>query len=195
MSGLTFLPATRKLGRLVDNKSTWRRVFASRHFYSTDEAMLYCSALGAIVGSWMGCVCIPLDWGRAWQIWPVPNAIAASACSLLGVFVGGLIGGDRVMPIVEVLPRRLSPTKGDPKARKSTSNSPTRLRSPPRKPSSPRKDKTEAQDPRASRTPHRSSSKVRSRSTSRAPIGATSKDNPKSLVASPRRSSRREEQI
>lgn len=34
--------------------------------------------ISLVIGCWIGCIVIPLDWGRSWQLWPVPNIIAGS---------------------------------------------------------------------------------------------------------------------
>lgn len=200
MSALTALPTTRKLGRLCGNKASWCRVFRSQAFLTVDETMLFFSVLGAIIGSWLGCAVIPLDWGRAWQKWPVPNVMAASICSLLGLLIGGVIGGGRGMPVVEVQPRRLSPVKKKEAGTQTATNgkSPTKTKSRPsarsrsprrRAPSSP--DKTAA-EPKSPRTPRRSSGAAKSeerqaKSVSRTPRKATSREG-----TSPRRTARRE---
>ncbi|CCF58285.1 hypothetical protein KAFR_0E01310 [Kazachstania africana CBS 2517] len=41
-----------------------------------------------IVGGWISCVVIPLDWDRNWQTWPIPVVVGI----YLGAFVGYTIG-------------------------------------------------------------------------------------------------------
>ncbi|KAL3232101.1 Glycosylphosphatidylinositol anchor biosynthesis protein 11 [Nakaseomyces bracarensis] len=41
-----------------------------------------------VVGCWISCVVIPLDWDRDWQAWPIPIVIGG----YLGAFVGYSIG-------------------------------------------------------------------------------------------------------
>ncbi|CAG59796.1 uncharacterized protein GVI51_H01265 [Nakaseomyces glabratus] len=41
-----------------------------------------------VVGCWISCVVIPLDWDRDWQAWPIPIVIGA----YLGAFVGFAYG-------------------------------------------------------------------------------------------------------
>lgn len=45
-----------------------------------DEAVIWGGFYGCLVGSWMGALCIPLDWDEPWQEWPIP------------VLYGGLVG-------------------------------------------------------------------------------------------------------
>ncbi|EDV97570.1 uncharacterized protein C1450.15 [Drosophila grimshawi] len=42
------------------------------------------NALGGILGAWAGSVVAPLDWGRDWQVYPIPNVIGALLGSALG---------------------------------------------------------------------------------------------------------------
>lgn len=46
---------------------------------------IYCSAVGVMVGTWLGCFPIPLDWDRDWQTWPITL--------LVGGYLGGALGG------------------------------------------------------------------------------------------------------
>ncbi|CCD24076.1 mannose-ethanolamine phosphotransferase GPI11 NDAI_0C04160 [Naumovozyma dairenensis CBS 421] len=41
-----------------------------------------------VLGGWLSCVVIPLDWDRPWQAWPIPVVIG----SYLGAFVGYTLG-------------------------------------------------------------------------------------------------------
>lgn len=41
-----------------------------------------------VVGCWVSCVVIPLDWDRDWQAWPIPIVIGG----YLGAFIGYSIG-------------------------------------------------------------------------------------------------------
>lgn len=41
-----------------------------------------------IIGGWLSCVVIPLDWDRDWQQWPIPIVVGV----YLGAFVGYSIG-------------------------------------------------------------------------------------------------------
>jgi len=38
-----------------------------------DRALVY-PAIGTVVGSWLGCIPIALDWDRPWQSWPLTPA-------------------------------------------------------------------------------------------------------------------------
>lgn len=44
--------------------------------------------IAIVVGGWLSCVVIPLDWDRPWQAWPIPVVVG----SYLGAFVGYSIG-------------------------------------------------------------------------------------------------------
>ncbi|KAG5996019.1 hypothetical protein E4U54_002682 [Claviceps lovelessii] len=44
---------------------------------------------GAVLGSWLGAVPIPLDWDREWQKWPVTILVGLYAGSLLGSAMSG----------------------------------------------------------------------------------------------------------
>lgn len=41
-----------------------------------------------VIGGWLSCVVIPLDWDRDWQAWPIPVVVG----TYLGAFVGYSIG-------------------------------------------------------------------------------------------------------
>lgn len=44
--------------------------------------------IAIVIGGWLSCVVIPLDWDRDWQAWPIPVVVG----SYLGAFVGYSIG-------------------------------------------------------------------------------------------------------
>lgn len=46
---------------------------------------VYCTAIGTLVGCWLGVLPIPLDWDRDWQDWPITV--------LFGAYAGGFLGG------------------------------------------------------------------------------------------------------
>lgn len=87
MSSLTMVPATMTLGPLYQGKEQWLRVFRHRHFQSSTETGLFYGCLGLLAGNWLACVVIPLDWGRAWQRWPIPNALGGSIGYLLATIL------------------------------------------------------------------------------------------------------------
>lgn len=49
---------------------------------------IYMTAIGALIGCWLGVITIPLDWDRPWQAWP----ITLLAGGYMGGFVGNLVG-------------------------------------------------------------------------------------------------------
>lgn len=144
MSSLTMVPATMTLGPLYQGGQQWLRVFRQRAFQSPTEASLFYGCLGLLVGNWLACVVIPLDWGRAWQRWPIPNAVGGSVSYLLATILvgchccwskkGKAVRATRDVPMVNVdlseqktaatgrSGRRSSPSKG--------SRSPSRRASP-----------------------------------------------------------------
>ena len=75
-------------------------------FNDAEEAVLYSSMIGGMLGCWAACVVIPLDWNRPWQYWPIPNSVGTMVGSILGVIVGflflcpvlGQLGGGGVVP-------------------------------------------------------------------------------------------------
>lgn len=81
------VPATMTLGPLYQGKEQWLRVFRHRRFQSSTETGLFYGCLGLLAGNWLACVVIPLDWGRAWQRWPIPNALGGSIGYLLATIL------------------------------------------------------------------------------------------------------------
>jgi hypothetical protein len=43
--------------------------------------------LGALLGAWAGALVVPLDWGTAWQVWPVSSVYGG----VTGLWVGHLL--------------------------------------------------------------------------------------------------------
>jgi len=48
------------------------------------EKRVFCTSIGAVVGTWFGAIPIPLDADRPWQVWPISCVYGA----LLGYVVG-----------------------------------------------------------------------------------------------------------
>ncbi|TKR73962.1 hypothetical protein L596_021199 [Steinernema carpocapsae] len=42
-------------------------------------------AFGSLIGAWISCVVIPLDWDRWWQKWPLPCLFGTVFGSILGL--------------------------------------------------------------------------------------------------------------
>jgi phosphatidylinositol glycan class F len=49
------------------------------------EVAAHGSALGGVVGAWVGALVIPLDWNATWQQWP-KSVVIGSTC---GFYLGG----------------------------------------------------------------------------------------------------------
>lgn len=47
--------------------------------------------VGALLGSWLGAIPIPLDWDREWQKWPVTIVAGLYAGYLSGKILGGSV--------------------------------------------------------------------------------------------------------
>ena len=60
LSSLAFVPRSAQLSGEVGNRvSLW-------------------PGSGALFGGWLGAITIPLDWGRPWQLWPLPIVTGAA---------------------------------------------------------------------------------------------------------------------
>lgn len=81
MTSLTSVPAVIVLD---SDYRSWRRVFLDRLFVSAAERSLCVMIMTTLLGAWLGAVPIPLDWNRAWQVWPIPSCCGAVAGSVLG---------------------------------------------------------------------------------------------------------------
>lgn len=201
MASLTFLPAQAIMGE--ECIMGWRRMLCKRRPDNLAEADLLFSTLGLLVGNWLACVVIPLDWGRAWQAWPVPNVLVGSVAFLMGSLLAHvLFRGARLVPIVEVRSgsskaASRSPTKAvaatprkSAAARAGRSKSPRRAASPKRSPSPKRSGAT----PRTARKLEvevpRTPRQGRARSVSRTPRKVSSPTASRSSSKSPRRSTR-----
>lgn len=200
------LPASLHLGPLSSRCSEWARLFRHRSFQSSQDASLFWSIIGLLLGNWLGCLVIPMDWDVVWQRWPIPNVIAGSFGYLLGALGGLVFTSKRQLPIVEIVPhRRQSPSKAVPSSPKksptkksvtSPKKSPSKRASSPAK--SPKKSAPAIGEPS---TPRRraaaaavataSGTTLRSRSTSQTPRSKGKSSRERSVSRSPRRSSSR----
>ena len=50
--------------------------------------LVWWPSLGALLGSWLSSVVVPLDWEQAWQVWPIPCIYGCLCGSAVGVGVG-----------------------------------------------------------------------------------------------------------
>lgn len=62
------------------------RIFIKQELNDSFEVKCLTIAKGTVLGAWLGSLVIPLDWDRWWQIFPIPNLIAA----ILGALVSSL---------------------------------------------------------------------------------------------------------
>lgn len=68
----------------------WFRTIVQRKTEGTAEHRLVCGIYSLWAGAWVSSVVIPLDWDRAWQKFPIPNAVGAMLFCLstaIGLFV------------------------------------------------------------------------------------------------------------
>ncbi|KAF9556077.1 hypothetical protein CPC08DRAFT_737179 [Agrocybe pediades] len=63
----------------IVNRWTWVRLFAEFSISNPIERTLVYSALGTVIGCWLGVIPIALDWDRPWQAWPLTPAFGAIA--------------------------------------------------------------------------------------------------------------------
>ena len=82
ISTLSAVPGACLLGGV---SSQWRRVMLDWHCRNDAERVLLLSALGAVLGSWLGAVPVPLDWDRKWQAWPLTCVYGGLGGYLLGL--------------------------------------------------------------------------------------------------------------
>ena len=58
--------------------------FALQHASERREHPFVIPAAASLLGSWLSCVVVPLDWEQPWQVWPIPCIYGA----LGGAFCG-----------------------------------------------------------------------------------------------------------
>uniref|UniRef100_A0A6B2LR49 Phosphatidylinositol-glycan biosynthesis class F protein n=1 Tax=Arcella intermedia TaxID=1963864 RepID=A0A6B2LR49_9EUKA len=66
VSALTCFP-----GLLVNDVDSILRVYVDRNVKGKAERWCLVSAVGTLVGCWLGALPIPLDSDRPWQVWPI----------------------------------------------------------------------------------------------------------------------------
>lgn len=69
---LTIFPACVNLG----SQSIIALILGSKPINKL-EALFYQNLCFTIFGAWIGAFVIPLDWDRAWQVWPIPCSLGA----------------------------------------------------------------------------------------------------------------------
>jgi len=85
MSSLTVLPTILFMGY---NPKKLMRVFLDRSPKTNTERVCLTSSFGAILGTWLGAIPIPLDSDKPWQVWPISCTYGA----LIGFVVGLALG-------------------------------------------------------------------------------------------------------
>ena len=75
ISGLVFVPCSIVLGV---SPASWLRLFVElRAKTPVERHWCLAPSLGALLGSWVGAIPIPLDWDEPWQAWPVTLVVGA----------------------------------------------------------------------------------------------------------------------
>jgi phosphatidylinositol glycan class F len=93
LASLTFVPGAAMYGTSPwEGKGAqweWHRVLVlgDGAFYPIDFQW-FASAWGAALGAWMGAMPIPLDWGRAWQRWPITVVYGMCVGCVVGAWTG-----------------------------------------------------------------------------------------------------------
>ncbi|WFD19410.1 Glycosylphosphatidylinositol (GPI) anchor assembly protein [Malassezia caprae] len=89
-------PLTHMLG--TPPSALWLRILTAPSTMLPRELIVLLPCVGAWLGALVGALPQALDWGRAWQAWPVPSVYGAVA----GVVLGHLCraGGTRGAPVV-----------------------------------------------------------------------------------------------
>lgn len=62
--------------------------FATAQVGNLTDHPYYTVSLGAVIGTWLGAIPIPLDWDRPWQQWPITLVVGC----YMGASVGAIIG-------------------------------------------------------------------------------------------------------
>ena len=88
---LAIVPLAVVLGGL--GSAGWMRVAVEFGPLHQVEAAALFPALGSLLGSWVGALALPLDWGRWWIVWPIPCVYGA----ILGYGIGCACGMGAVL--------------------------------------------------------------------------------------------------
>ncbi|KAJ7608412.1 GPI biosynthesis protein family Pig-F-domain-containing protein [Roridomyces roridus] len=70
----------------AETSTVWVRIFVEFTIRTPIERALLYSAVGTLVGAWLGTIPIALDWDRPWQAWPLTPAFGA----ILGYILASL---------------------------------------------------------------------------------------------------------
>ncbi|XP_061666751.1 phosphatidylinositol-glycan biosynthesis class F protein isoform X2 [Syngnathoides biaculeatus] len=82
---LSSLTTLRCLCILGPNFQAWVRVFSRHGAMSVWDTCLQITVAMTVLGAWVGAFAIPLDWGRAWQVWPISCSLGATLGYLSGL--------------------------------------------------------------------------------------------------------------
>ncbi|ORY39006.1 hypothetical protein BCR33DRAFT_720275 [Rhizoclosmatium globosum] len=66
----------------------WNHVFRIFHKSNSSVVVYQYQLLGTLIGAWVGCFCLPLDWNVQWKLYPIPVAIGAVFGTIGGILVG-----------------------------------------------------------------------------------------------------------
>ncbi|KFO92136.1 Phosphatidylinositol-glycan biosynthesis class F protein [Buceros rhinoceros silvestris] len=75
---------------LGPNVPAWMRVFSKNGATSVWESSLQITAMGSVLGAWLGAFPIPLDWDRPWQVWPISCSLGATLGYTAGLIIAPL---------------------------------------------------------------------------------------------------------
>lgn len=82
---LVLFPVVHILG--APPSAMWTRVLAAPSLAAPREVLVLLPAAVSLVGALGGGAALALDWGRAWQTWPLPCVYGAAG----GLFVGNVL--------------------------------------------------------------------------------------------------------
>ncbi|BFZ07155.1 hypothetical protein BsWGS_10194 [Bradybaena similaris] len=69
---------------------SWFEVFIEKSSHIGLETVVYFTSMGALLGSWLGAIPIPLDWDRPWQEWPISCVVGAVGGYSLGLLLSAV---------------------------------------------------------------------------------------------------------
>ncbi|KAI8329050.1 GPI biosynthesis protein Pig-F [Chlamydoabsidia padenii] len=85
----SFLAITTVMPAFESSTTTdWIKIYLHHSPTTTSDIYAYTQVLGALIGSWLGAIVLPLDWERDWQEWPISCVISTFLGHLVGVIAG-----------------------------------------------------------------------------------------------------------
>ncbi|KAM4693172.1 phosphatidylinositol-glycan biosynthesis class F protein isoform 1-T2 [Discoglossus pictus] len=84
---LSCFTTSRCLCILGPNFHAWIRVFSKDGAMSVWDHSLQITTLCSVVGAWLGAFPLPLDWERAWQVWPISCSLGATFGYVAGLLI------------------------------------------------------------------------------------------------------------